>query len=82
VTGCVTIQDKKVTNWGCTGQLLTVLDAPTALVTENGATVSVTVLSLDSGLMTILMQLNKTSTSLLTGSITTFTLTADMFAAP
>ena len=76
VTGCVTITESRVTTWGhgCTGEDMTILDAPLAAAAGSTATVSVTVLNTSRLLMQVTMRVTPADDDLLTGSITTVTL--------
>lgn len=76
VSGCLTIGEGQVQTWGhgCTGENMTILDAPLATVSGSSATVAVTVLNTSGSLMQVTMYLTHTTDDLLTGSITTVSL--------
>ena len=81
VTGCVTIAGGRVIAWGhgCTGEVMPILDAPTATFADATTAVAVTVRNTEGAIMQVKMQLSRVTDDLLTGSITTLTLGATPF---
>ena len=68
----MTITSGRVTEWrGSNGLPMTILDNPAATATATGAHLAVTVNSSTSGLMSITMELSRSSARLLNGTLTT-----------
>ncbi len=80
VSGQITISNGQVTEWrGSNGLAMTIVDHPVASATATGAQLAVTVNSSTSGLMYITLLLQKSTGSVVTGTLSTVSFMATPF---